>query len=119
MREAATIKSIKSVIIWTGALNQSHQHVFSLRVCQLLSPMPYFCHIQCYKPNLSCVQKTSCAIDHLESSKRKEGEGAKQKKKETNQPYKVVQNILKCTNKPAMRSKGAGVFVTRHTMKKM
>ena len=46
MREAATIKSIKSVIIWTGALNQSHQHVFSLRVCQLLSPMPYFCRIQ-------------------------------------------------------------------------
>ena len=119
-REAATIKSIKSVIIWTGALNQSHQHVFSLRVCQLFSPMSYFCHRQCYNQNFSCVEKKTlilCAIDHLESSKRKEGEGKKQEK-ETNQPRKVVQNTLKCSNKPALWSKGAG-WCLCHTVKKM
>ena len=57
------------------------------------------------------------AIDHLESSKKKEGEGKKQEK-ETNQPRKVVQNTLKCSNKPALWSKGAG-WCLCHTVKKM
>ena len=57
---------------------------------------------------------TPCAIDHLESSKRKEGEGKKQEK-ETNQPRKVVQNTLNIvqTNQHYEAKVLAGVFVTQ------